>query len=223
VRSQAVPLVIVGAGGFGRELVQLVRDTNERAPTFEFLGFLDDGATRADLLQRLGATLLGPVSRLVDVDATYVIGIAAAEARRRIDAIARSRDRRAATLVHPAATIGSDVQLGEGVVVTAGARLTTHIVVGRHAHLNLNCTIGHDVVIEDFVTLFAGVHLGGGCVIEEGATLGTGCVILPNIRVGRGSVVGAGAVVVRDVEPDTTVVVPAARPTLRSNASADRA
>jgi len=120
-------------------------------------------------------------------------------------------------LVHPQATIGGDVEIGDGVVIAAGARLTTHIAVGRHAQINLNCTVGHDAIVADFATLYAGVHLGGGVVIDEGAILGTGCVILPNIRVGRDAVVGAGAVAVRDVPPDTTVVGVSARPTLRAN------
>jgi acetyltransferase-like isoleucine patch superfamily enzyme len=68
----------------------------------------------------------------------------------------------------------------------------------------------------DLATVYPAVHLGGGCVIEEGATLGTGCVIVPNVRVGRRAVVGAGATVVRDVLPDTTVVGNVARPKLRS-------
>lgn len=214
--AELTPLVIIGAGGFGREVLELVRDINQAAPMFDFLGFLDDGEVNGHLLQRLGAPLLGPSSRLIDVAASFVVAIGAAGPRRRIDALARSWGRTAATLTHPLATIGSDVQIGDGAVVAAGVRLTTHIVVGRHAHLNLNCTVGHDVIVEDVATLYPGVHLGGGCVIEEGATLGTGCVILPNVRVGRGAVVGAGAVVVRDVAPDTTVVGTVARPTLRS-------
>jgi sugar O-acyltransferase (sialic acid O-acetyltransferase NeuD family) len=219
--SRLIPLVIIGAGGFGREVLDLVRDINGAAPTFDFVGFLDDGEVNAHLLQRLGAPLLGPTSRLVDLAVDYVIGIGTAAPRRRIDALARSSDRTAATLTHPSSTIGSDVQIGDGAVVAAGVRLMTHVVVGRHAHLNLNCTIGHDAVVEDFATLYAGVHLGGGVVVEEGATLGTGCVILPNVRVGRAAVVGAGAVVVRDVAADTTVVGAVARPTIRSRSDDD--
>jgi sugar O-acyltransferase (sialic acid O-acetyltransferase NeuD family) len=214
--TELTRLVIIGAGGFGREVLDLVRDINGAAPQFDFLGFLDDGDVNVSLLQRTGATLLGPSSRLADLAASYVIGIGTPEPRRRIDAVARSVGRTAAILTHPSATIGSDVQIGDGAVIAAGARLTTHIVVGRHAHINLNCTIGHDAIVGDFATLYAGVHLGGGVVVEDGAMLGTGCVILPNVRVGRGAVVGAGAVVVRDVEPDTTVVGAVARPTLRS-------
>jgi sugar O-acyltransferase (sialic acid O-acetyltransferase NeuD family) len=221
MNSRLTPLVIIGAGGFGREVLNLVKDINAAAPTFDFLGFLDDGDVPVNLLRRLEAPLLGRSSILADLAASYVIAIGKAEPRRRIDALASSWDRTAAILRHPSATIGDDVQVGEGVVIAAGVRLTTHIVLGRHAHLNLNCTVGHDVIVEDYATLFAGVHLGGGCAIEEGATLGTGCVILPNVRVGCGAVVGAGAVVVRDVAPDTTVVGAVARLTLRSRVAED--
>lgn len=208
------PLVIIGAGGFGREVLELVLDINRAAPTFEFLGFLDDGEVDGPLLERFGAPLLGPSSRLADLATDYVIGIGAPDSRRRIDALARACGRTPATLRHPWATVGHDVQIGDGAIIAAGVRLTTHVVVGRHAHLNLNCTVGHDAVLEDFATLFPGVHLGGGCVIEEGATLGLGSLVLPYVRVGSGAVVGAGAVVVRDVAPGATVLGAVARPTL---------
>ena len=219
--SPPIPLVIVGAGAFGREVLDLVEDINATASTFEFLGFLDDGEVQVQLLQRRGAPVLGRSSMLADLDASYVIGIGTGEPRRRIDALARSWNRTAVSLTHPSATIGRDVEIGDGAVIAAGVRLTTHIVLGRHSHFNLNCTIGHDVIVEDYVTLYAGVHVGGGCVIEEGATLGTGCVLLPNVRVGRGAVVGAGAVVARDVAPDTTVVEAVARRTIRSRVAED--
>lgn len=218
---QLTPLVIIGAGGLGREIFDLVRDINRSGATFDVLGFLDDGDVDARLLGRLGASWLGPTSTLVDLGAQYVIGIGTVAPRRRIDAMARSWLRTPGTLVHPSATIGSDVLIGEGAMIAAGVRLSTHTVVGRHSQVNLNSTIGHDAVVEDFATLYAGVHVSGGCVIEEGATLGTGSVILPNVRVGRGAIVGAGTVVTRHVAPDTTVVGAVGRPTLRSTLSGD--
>jgi sugar O-acyltransferase (sialic acid O-acetyltransferase NeuD family) len=211
-------LVIIGAGGFGREVYQLLRDINAAGPTFDFLGFLDDGDVRLPLLARLGAPLLGASSILPGLGASFVIAIGSPDIRRRIDERVRS-SAPTANLIHPTATIGSDVEVGDGAVIAAGARLTTNVTLGRHVHVNVNCTIGHDVLVEDYATLYPGVHLGGGSVIEDGVTLGTGCVVLPGVRVGRGAMVGAGAVAGRDVRPNTTVVTATARPTLRSTAS----
>lgn len=216
------PLVIVGAGGFGREVLELVADINALRPLFEVRGFLDDGAPDVRALQRLGLPLLGPSSRIGEVDASYVIAIGSGSSRRRIDALAHGgRQAEFGTLVHPTATLGRDVLVGDGGIVAAGSRLTTHVAIGRHAHVNVNCTIGHDVVVEDFATLFPGVHLGGGCVIGAGATLGMGSVVLPGVRVGRDAVVGAGAVVARDVADGATVVGPVARPTLAGRVAVD--
>ena len=153
------------------------------------------------------------------LQAAVVIAIAAPTPRRRIDEHARAIGLRAARLVHPWASVGASVVIEEGVVIGAGSRLTTSVVVGRHAHVNVNCTIGHDAVLESFVTVFPGVHVSGGCRVEEGAILGTGCVLLPGVCVGRDAEVGAGAVVVRDVAPGTIVVAPAGRPTLRAAAN----
>ncbi len=209
------PLVIVGSGGFGREVLQLVLDINAQEPTFELLGFLDDNPGDAGAIQRLGSQVLGGSDALSGLAAAIVIAIAAPVARRRIDERARALGLEAARLVHPWASVGASVLTGEGVVVGAGSRLTTSVIVGRHAHVNVNCTIGHDAVLEPFVTVFPGVHVSGRCVIEEGAILGTGSVLLPGVRVGRGAEVGAGAIVVRDVAPGAIVVAPAGRPTLR--------
>ena len=103
-------LVIIGAGGHGRELLDIVEAMNAVRPTFEFVGFLDDGPGPWDRVQRRGASVLGPVDRLADLDAHYAIGIGPPEARRRIDAIATGSGSEAATLVHPQATIASDVR-----------------------------------------------------------------------------------------------------------------
>jgi sugar O-acyltransferase (sialic acid O-acetyltransferase NeuD family) len=215
------PLVIVGAGGFGREVVDVVDAMNAAGPRFELLGFLDDGDVRQDLLRRIGVPLLGATTLLERLDTDYVIGIGAADPRRRIDALAARWGRRAAVVRHPAATVGRDVELGDGVIVAAGARITTHIRLGRHVHININCTIGHDTVIHDHATLFGGVVVGGGCVIGEGATVGSGAVILPGVHIGDEAVVGAGAIVVRDVVPGGIVVAAAARASLRSPQSDD--
>jgi sugar O-acyltransferase (sialic acid O-acetyltransferase NeuD family) len=214
-RSDLRPLVIVGSGGFGREVLQLVLDINANVPTFDLLGFLDDRPSDQGAIERLGSRVLGGSDALTGLTAAIVIAIAAPTTRRRIDERARAVGLEAARLIHPWASVGASVVTQEGVVIGAGSRLTTSVLVGRHTHVNVNCTIGHDAVLESFVTVFPGVHVSGGCVVEEGAILGTGCVLLPGVRVGRGAEVGAGATVVRDVAAGAIVVAPAGRPTLR--------
>jgi sugar O-acyltransferase (sialic acid O-acetyltransferase NeuD family) len=212
-------LVIIGAGGFGREVVDVVDAINAQAPSFELLGFLDDGDVRQDLLTRIGMPRLGDTRMITELHAEYVIGIGSADPRRRIDSLARGCGRRAAILRHPAATVGRDVTIGDGSIIAAGARLTTHIALGRHVHVNLNCTVGHDTTIGDHATLFGGVVVGGGCVIEAGATIGSGAVIVPGVRIGADATVGAGALVVRDVAPGDIVVAAASRPSIRGRPS----
>jgi acetyltransferase-like isoleucine patch superfamily enzyme len=88
--------------------------------------------------------------------------------------------------------------------------VTNHVSIGRHVHINLGCTIGHNAVIDNFVTLSPGVHISGDVKIGRYTFIGTGAVVLEKINVGYGCRVGAGAVVTKDVPNNTTVVgVPA--------------
>ncbi len=205
------PLVIVGAGGHGRETLDVVEAINAVDTRFDVLGFAADDAD-LELLERRAVPLLGPASVLADLEADYVIGVGGCEARRRLDAEVSRYGREATVLVHPLASIGSEVRLGPGVILAAGARATTNVTLGRHTHLNVNAVVSHDVVVGDHVTLSPGVLVNGNARIGDGAFLGTGAIVLPGRVVGAGAMVGAGAVVVDDVAPGATVVGVPARP-----------
>jgi sugar O-acyltransferase (sialic acid O-acetyltransferase NeuD family) len=210
-------LAIVGAGGHGREVLDVVEARNRDGAGLEVLGFVADRFDEA-VLSRRAAGHLGTVDALVagqiaalDGDVVFVLAVGDPATRdaleRRLEAIGATW---APPLVHPEASVGSDVELGDGTVVAAGARLTTNLRVGRHVQVNVNAVISHDCTVADHATLSPGVLVNGAGSIGTGVLLGTGAVVTPGHSVGEWAVVGAGAVVVDDVPAGVTAVgVPA--------------
>jgi sugar O-acyltransferase (sialic acid O-acetyltransferase NeuD family) len=124
-------------------------------------------------------------------------------------------------LIHPSATFGYKqrevVDTGRGVIIAAGARLTSNISMGNFVLVNQNATIAHDCIIESFVHVAPGANISGNVHLEEGAWVGAGAVInqgndIEKRVVGRNAMVGSGAVVIADCEPETVYAgVPAKR------------
>ena len=209
------PLVIIGAGGHGREVLDVVEATNAVVPTYEVLGFLVDRDGAHEPLARRAAGILGPISLIDNLDADYVVAIGNPVARAEIDQRCKSRGLTSPVLIHPAATIGSDVHLGPGSVVMAGARITTNVVGGRSLQVNVNATISHDARIGDYVTISPGCNISGNVRLGDSVYLGTGCVIIPGVQIGANTMVGAGAVVIRDLPANVTAVGVPAKPMVR--------
>ncbi|MCM3661327.1 acetyltransferase [Georgenia satyanarayanai] len=214
------PIVIIGAGGFGRHAHDVVDAMNASSPTYEMLGFLDDGRPDERLLHERNADLIGSVSLLEElpVDVNYVIAIGSGDVRRRIDRWATSLGRKAATLRHPSSTLGRHVALGEGSVICSHVSIGTNVKIGRHAHINFNCTVGHDAILSDYVTAYPGANIAGNVFLGESTTVGSGAVIIQGLSVGADSTIGASACVVRDLPSRVTAVgVPAKAETGRTD------
>jgi sugar O-acyltransferase (sialic acid O-acetyltransferase NeuD family) len=204
-----VDFVIVGTGGQAREIHALLGAITV-GPAYE-AAFLDDDPAKAGETIH-GVPVLGGIDWLAGKTGMGVaVGIGTTATRRDVvQRIESLGDFVFPTLAHPGASVGPQVELGEGTIVGAGAVLTTDIHVGRHALLNFGCTIGHDASIADFATVAPGAHISGAVRIDDGADVGTGASIIQGLTVGAWSIVGAGAAVVRDVPPHSTVVgVPA--------------
>ena len=208
-------LAIYGSGGFAREVAWLAEACNGHGHDREIVAFLDDDPAHWN--RRVNDL---PVWSLEDLlsrhpDAAVVAGVGAPAVRRQL------MDRVAAAglgtdiLVHPGVQRSRWIEIGAGTVICAGNILTTNIRLGSHVQINLDCTVGHDVVMGDYATLAPGVHVSGWVVLGAGSYIGTGASIINGregspLVVGDGAVVGAGACVTKPVPPGVTVVgVPA--------------
>jgi sugar O-acyltransferase (sialic acid O-acetyltransferase NeuD family) len=202
------PVVIVGCGGHGREVFSVISAVNDAGgDPWKVAGFLDDAPAEANLrcLDRLGAGWLGPSSLLGQLDVHYVMGIGDPRVRADVAAKLDQLGRPAARLIHPAATIGPANDLADGVVVFAGARITTNVTIGRHVHIGLNATIAHDAILGDCVQLNPQAVISGHCTVGREVLIGANASILQSRTVGDRARVGANACVVRDVGTGTTV------------------
>jgi sugar O-acyltransferase (sialic acid O-acetyltransferase NeuD family) len=204
-------LFIYGAGGFAREVAWLVEQVAAAGRDTELIAFVVDDQ------KQVGQTLNSiPVRSLNQLAAEcpgagFVAAVGTPGTREQLAQKAVAAGFQPATIIHPRTEMSRFVEIGEGSVVCAGCILTTNIRLGKHVQINLDCTIGHDVVLSDFATLAPGVHVSGNVAIGRGAYIGTGAVIIngssgASLVLGDGCVVGAGACVTRSVPERTTVV-----------------
>ncbi len=203
-------LIIVGAGGFGREVAWLAERINAQNPTWNLLGFLDDTAEKANTTIG-GYPVLGKIDTApIYPDAFFVCAIGASKSRKAV--IKKMGNVKFATLIDPSVLLSNRVKIGEGSIICAGTIMTVDISIGNHVIINLDCTVGHDAVLNDYVTLYPSVNISGMTNIGECSEMGTGTQIIQGKKVGCSSIVGAGAVVVRDIPEKCTAVGTPAKP-----------
>lgn len=213
-----IRVVVVGGGGMGRCVLDLVDAVNVAAPSaqdpaFEVVGVVDDGAIDQKLLDRRGVKFLGGVNEIAHLhpDVGYVIGIANCAVKARIDAQLRPSGRPSPVIVHPNVHLGADVELGAGSLICSHVSVENHIRLGRHVHINQNSTVGHDSVLGDYSTVSPLVAVSGAVTLGEGTFVGTTAGIRQGLSLGEYSTVGMGSMVLNDVAAHTTVIGAPAR------------
>lgn len=197
----ATPLIIFGAGGSGRDLLEIVRALQRTGADLDFLGFIDDTEPDAARLARVGTRWLGDSTALGDLPrgTAYVIGIGDGRTRQAVAPRLIAAQLTPLTLVHPAATIGDDVQLGAGTIVAAGVRITTNVRVGAQVHLYANVTVGHDAVLGDYASVYPLAAISGDVTLGPAATVGSTACVNQGLTVGENAYVASGAAVIRNV------------------------
>lgn len=198
-------LIIVGAGGFGRELHAWAKQHPDCDRAWTLAGFLDDNP---QALAAFGdfAHIQPIVGHRPAPDNVYLCGLGLPPQKEELIAPLLAAGAEFLTFVHPRAIIGDRVKLGKGVVICPYAVLSVDISIGDYTLIGLHCTIGHDAAIGDWSTLSAHCDITGHVQIEDRVFMGTHACIIPSKIIGSRVLVGAGAVVITHVPPGVTVV-----------------
>lgn len=204
-------IVIVGAGGLGREVAWLIEEINKNGGAWNILGFVDDDETLHGRVIN-DYSVLGGLDWLRSQRLNVVMAIGNPLARKMvIESLADSHNIYP-VLVHPSAVVSPRARLNMGVVVCAGNIVSVDTVLGQHAFVNPACTIGHDAVLGECCVLMPGANISGHVRLEQCVSVGTGAAIIQGVTVGARTIIGAGAVVVRDLPADCTAVGAPAKP-----------
>ena len=202
-------LVLLGAGGFGREVAaSILPFMNERKPSYELIGFIDDGDQykEGDMID--GYPWLGGQEWILDHkdDVCCTCTIGSAKKKAELQRELTRQGVRFATLIGKRVYIASDSVIGPGSVIYGRVRISVNCRIGAGVVLNDNVSLGHDVTIGDYTSIMPGTGISGGCVIGKEVDIGGHAYIVPGRKVGDGARIAAGSIVFTNVKAGTTVL-----------------
>jgi sugar O-acyltransferase (sialic acid O-acetyltransferase NeuD family) len=201
--------LIVGGGGFGREVLAWLDDARRATGGFEISGFLD--SKNVPSIEGL-PIIADPADFEPGPDDLLVCAIG--DPRGKLSVVERlsARGGRWLTLVHPTARVGPGCEIGEGSVLCPGVVLTTRVILGSVVVINVYSTVGHDASLGDGCTLSAHCDVTGKATLGRGVFMGSHAVVIPGVYVEEFATIGAGSVATKRVPRGCTVLgVPARR------------
>ena len=214
--KRKIDVVIIGAGGHGREVAAYIEDMKQNDVFLNLLGFIDENkkAGSCGVSKILGGleALRKEISNPKQGKSLYYItALGDAKVRKKIvEKVEGLGKILPITISHQSTRIFHDVKIGKGTCLAPGSIVTTHVRIGRHVIVNIKATISHDCVLKDYVTVSPGVTICGNVKIGEGAFIGAGATIKEGVSIGKWSVIGAGAMVINNIPDGVTAVgVPA--------------
>jgi len=204
-------IVIIGAGGFGREVAWLIECINKVTNEWNIVGFVDDNESIQGTVIN-GYKVIGNIEWLRHQEFYVVNAIGDPITKKKVMERIKDSKNNYPVLIHPNVICSNKVKIGEGTIICAGNIITVNIEIGKHVTINLDCTIGHDSILGDYTTVFPSVNISGFVKTEECVSIGTKSAIIQGVTVGKNSVIGAGAVVVKDLPANCTAVGIPAKP-----------
>lgn len=191
-------LIIIGASGHGKVVADIARKNG-----YENILFLDDNEA---LIDCGGYSVVGKTETFIQYDCDFFVAIGNADIRQKLQQQLKYANKSVATLIHPSAIIGDNVQIGMGTVVMAGAVINPSTTIGDGCIINTCASVDHDNTIGDYVHISVGAHTAGTVIIGDKTWIGIGTTVSNNISICENCMIGAGAVVVNNITKSGTYI-----------------
>lgn len=200
-------LYIIGAGGFGREVLTIAKDIEPTQDKWRIKGFLNskEYMDAIDDIDTGEYTICESLeSHIISDENVYVFAIADVNVRERMCTELSKKGAEFINLIHPTAYVTNTSVLGNGIIITPLSLVSVNTFIGNHVIIN-GARVGHDAIIKDYCTLGPQSCVLGYCTVEKKVTLGCNACIHPHVRVSEGTIVGMGSVVIRNTPPNSTI------------------
>jgi sugar O-acyltransferase (sialic acid O-acetyltransferase NeuD family) len=203
-------LLIIGAGGFGREVLAWASDIPQEKREWDVGGFLDANPRALDGFD-VGYEIFADPARYAPAEhEVFVCAVGDPRAKLLLARGIESRGGRFISLIHPTAIVGQRCRIGAGAVLCPYSVVTTDATLGDFVTLNVHASVGHDSTLGDGVTLNGHADVTGRAVLEEGVSLGSHAVVAPGVRISAYAKIGAGSVAFHKSRPGAVLLgVPA--------------
>jgi len=198
-------LIIVGAGGFGRELLQWAKDINKVNNRWLIKGFIDDDINAINgykCSHNVIGTIKGWVPSKKEV---FACAIANPKTKEQIITDLKAKGALFTDLIHPTALIGEHNMIGEALIMYPYARITTNTIIGDYVTL-LSSVVGHDAQIGDYTTISSHCGINGKVKLGKRVFLGSHATIIPEKNIGDDAYIAAGSVVFNNVKQERKVM-----------------
>lgn len=199
-------LVIIGAGGFGKDVYYFAKNSIGYMEAFDIKGFLDPDIHSFDMFDNMPPIIGEENSYVIEKDDVFITALGDNKLRQKVVETLSSKGGTFISLLHKTAVVHEDARIGAGCLIQPYAFLGSNSYIGSHTYIQNNSVIGHDVNIGSFCRIDCNVVFVGGTQSDDFVTVHTSSVINHRVSIGRGAVVGACSFVIKNVKEDTTVI-----------------
>lgn len=200
-------LVIIGAGGYGRQVYNIAIESDGYLRDYDVKGFIDNLYDSMDSKYKGYPSIISKISDYkIEQDDVFICAIGDVNLKRKFISLIEDRGGQFITLIHPSVRFGSNVSIGKGCVIGHNTFVDSDTKIMDFVSIQANVVIGHDNIIGSMAMIDCFSFTGGGCVLEDYVTMHTRATIIPQRVIGANSTINACSLVIRDVNPNAIMM-----------------